>query len=168
MSHFASAAGAFSDRALAESRARYFDQLGGPQDFYSESLNAGATPWIVRFGGRQVGHCVTRPDGALLEFHVDDEAIAEAAFDFLVTSHLVARAIGKSFDPHFANLALGRASRVTALGLHFADIEDARFEPNPSIHKRLARPPDLAALNAINDGFFDSDEEIALYIGRGQ
>ncbi len=158
---------AATDPLLNQLRPQYLAYLYEPQDLYSESLNKDATRHILWEEGEAVGYCLTADQGMLLEFYLMDERLAESVFEHVLHAQSITRAMCKTFDPLFLSLCLAHAVQTKPIALHFTTIADVDFQENKSVAVRLAEVTDLASIKAINDGFFDSDEEVCTYIQKG-
>jgi ribosomal protein S18 acetylase RimI-like enzyme len=145
-------------------RSLYLDSLYEPQAFYSELLNRESACFLLQQGDEAAGYFLKTEDATLLEFYVTDARLAEAAFDEVLHSHDLKRAICKTFDPLFLSLCLGQARQSKALGMVYTVVTDARFQPEPALVSREAISSDFEAVMAINDNFFDSTCEIRAYI----
>jgi GNAT superfamily N-acetyltransferase len=156
-----------TDSLLTQFRSKYLDYLYEPQDFHSESLNRGASSHLLWKGNEAVGYFFRAGNGTLLEFYLPDERLAEPAFDHVLHTHLITRATCKTCDPLFLSLSLGRAVEAKPIALLFTTIADATFHRNPAITTRSAKASDHVRIRAIDDGFFDTDEEIDAYIENG-
>lgn len=158
---------ASNDASLVELRGNYRDSLVEPQDMHSESLTRGAASYVLSEMAKAVGYFLIADAGTLLEFHVIDERLAEPAFDQILHEHAIARALCKSFDSRLLALCQARTTQVRGIALLFTSIADATFHPKPSVTIRKPEGSDLANIQAIDDGFFDSAEEVCSYIDKG-
>ncbi|WP_019868241.1 GNAT family N-acetyltransferase [Methylovulum miyakonense] len=154
-----------TDQLLGQFRTKYLEYIYEPQDLHSEFLNRDAASYILWQGNEAVGHFLIAGT-TLLEFYAIDERLAEPAFDHVLHARFITRAICKTFDPMILSLSLGRAVQAKPISLHFTTIADTSFRQNQSITVRPARVSDLVCIRAINDGFFDSDEEVSSYIEK--
>ena len=151
---------------LSQLRSRYLDSLCEPQELYCETANRKAAAYLSWVSNEVIGYLLTDGSGTLLEFHVVDERRAEAAFDQAVRAHSIRRALCKSFDHLLLSLCLERAVVAKPTGVLFRTIVDEIFLPRETIGMRLAELRDLQRIKAINDGFFENDDEIGLFIER--
>ena len=108
-------------------------------------------------------------NGTLLEFYVSDERLAEEAFNQVLDAHThtIARIICKTFNPLLLCLSVGRAMLAKQIAFHFTTIADESFQQVQTISARSAQVSDVGSILAINDDFFDADEEVGTYIRKG-
>ena len=153
---------------LSQLRSEYLDYLYEPQDMHSESLNRCADSHFLWNGDETFGYVLTAGAGTLVEFYVRDERLAALAFDHVIDAKSIKQAICKTFDPVLLSLCLGRAAQAKPIAFHFVTIADEGFRVNQAITIHAAEAFDIASIMEINDDFFDSDEEVNAYIGKGQ
>jgi len=155
-----------TDPWLSQLRSKYLDYLYEPQDMHSESLNRKGTSHILWKGSEAIGYFFADGHGTLLEFYISDERLAEQAFDQVLNTHPITRVICKTFDPLLLSLSLGRGMQAKSIAFHFTTIADESFQQDQKIFVRLAKASDIGGIMAINDDFFDSDEEVSSYIEK--
>lgn len=154
-----------SDPALCRLRSLYFQSLYEPQDFYSESLSRKAIAWLLFEDGEVPGYfLLSAADSMLLEFFVTDERRARDAFDFLLMSHRVSHATCKTSDALLLSLCLANAVQVRMIAFLFSSHDVGRFREKHTVKVRTVQSADIGAIQSINDGFFDSDDEIGTYV----
>lgn len=154
------------DAMLSELRARNLDSLAAPQDMYSESLIRSATSYLLSSRGKISGYSIVAPSGTLLEFYASDEH-ANAAFDQILRNHRISKALCKSFDKRLLELCKERMRGQRPIGLLFTSVVDEAFHVRPGFIIRAAQQSDLSRIQEIDDGFFDTAEELRSYIEQG-
>jgi GNAT superfamily N-acetyltransferase len=148
-------------------RSGYFEYLYEPQDMHSESLIRKAASHVLWKGSDPVGYFISDDNGTLLEFYVSDERLAENAFNHMLDARSITRIICKTFDPLLLCLSIGRTTHAKRIAFHFTTIADERFQQVKTISTRSAQFSDVGSILAINDDFFDSEEEVGSYIKKG-
>lgn len=155
-----------NDAILGQLRTAYLDSLTEPQDMYSESLIRSATSYLLLSGDRISGYFILASSGTLLEFYASGEH-GNAAFDQILRDHTITKALCKSFDTRLLELCQERAKVQRPIGLLFTSLSDEVFHAEPSLAIRIAQRTDLSRIQEIDDGFFDTDEELLSYVERG-
>jgi len=145
----------------SELRVKYLDSLIEPQEYYVESLvSEGVT---LTYG--DIAYAVVTDD-VLVEIYTVPEYSYKLIelFRLVVEQCEIKTVLCKSYDTQLLYAALSRDAKVTTEGYLFRRIVDVTHERAvDGVFFRTANNSDVEAVMKINDGFFQSIDEIHDY-----
>ncbi len=137
-------------------RRQYLQSLEEPQEFFLEELVESGQFWTQEDGSYGVIN-----GNVLVEFFSADPTNSKRLLSDFRDLHGFSTALVKSYDRHFVRPCEELGWTGSVGGFLFRKREPRDQIAFPNAEMRAAKPTDLAALWAINDGFFASEGEIA-------
>lgn len=141
-------------------RNAYLDGLAEPQELFLERLVSAGD--VLCLGER--AYAVVN-GGSLVEFHAEETShkLHRSLLDEAMRLSGASEILCKSFDKQLLEAVPGQASGAETVGHLFRRTVDVRVAARAEVTPRPASAGDVAEVARLNDGFFDSIEEIEDY-----
>lgn len=156
---------------LADWKQAHLKTLAAAWDGYWETaVVANAEHFSLLFRKERVGYCVIDGQNRLLQFYVNNPALADDLFACVLDTGYVATAVAATLDPPYLSLCLDRQKKVAINTYLFHDHAPVSLpSPYPEAEFRLATPAhlhDLVEFYGRNDEYEDQQNIAASFGNR--
>lgn len=148
-------------------RSMYLNELGEPQDMYSESLVRRGRCYLLMRPEGVAGYMIVADSATLVEFWVVDSSLAADVLRNAQREFSLQTLLCKTFDQGLMATCSALNLKTEVEGFLFSEVADLQFVPRQSIAIRLATIDDFDRAWTINDHFFDDQAELTMYIEAG-
>lgn len=152
-------------KAITELRNLYLDQLPYAQELYLEMMIPDCSCHIIRAGRRNVGYFIIRNDGFLIEYFLslDYQTLSARLLKLITDTFSIRFILCKSFDELLFTAAVPHLKSLRQMGVLFRDLLDISPTRSkyPDLMTRPADESDIPIIRNLDDGLFDSREEVA-------
>jgi RimJ/RimL family protein N-acetyltransferase len=156
--------------AVNDMRKERLARLSEPQEYFLEEQAARSKPYLIVEDGTMTGYTLVSDGNTLIEFFCSEMAVLKRRdlLKHVVHELKIKKAFCQTFDHDFLSVAMLLKPKIEAEGTLFRKFDPFRYwNTHPKgLEYKTATKKDYDLLRGINDGFFESDEELRGRIDR--